>query len=159
MRYRGQNAVEYMMTYGWALLIILVVGIAVWQMGFLRLSGNINPDKSGFSQLTPLDWSLGENGVFTVVVQNNAGTIVTLDPTETAAILLANGNGACGSPTFNPAGNDLRPADTKAITFPTCSLTSADAGEYYRINLTIRYVNQASELPHKSNGLIWGPLG
>jgi hypothetical protein len=33
---KGRTALEYMMTYGWMLVIIGIVGVALWQMGFFR---------------------------------------------------------------------------------------------------------------------------
>jgi hypothetical protein len=156
---KGQNAVEYLMTYGWALLIILVVGVAVWQMGFLNISDNVAPGKSGFSQVTPMDWSLSEDKTLTVVVQNNAGTIVSLEAVGTAAYLVSNGAGICGANSFNPDELTFRPADTRQIIFEDCPVDAARAGEYYRVNLTIQYTNTASQLTHKSNGMIWGSIG
>ena len=156
MRYvRGQNAVEYMMTYGWAILVVLVAGVMVWQMGILELSRNITPDKRGFSQVTPLDWGLRDDGSFVVVVQNNAGTI--LEITDVGAILEVGGSGACTLDTVVPIDN-FRPASTQRVDFSDCTI-DGDTGDYYRMNLTIRYQNKASALPHVSNGVLWGPIG
>jgi hypothetical protein len=52
---KGQTALEYMMTYGWMLVIIGVVGVALWQMGFLD-QRTIVSGSTGFSQAKPLDW-------------------------------------------------------------------------------------------------------
>lgn len=35
---KGQGALEYLMTYGWALLVIVVVGAALYSMGILNPS-------------------------------------------------------------------------------------------------------------------------
>ena len=32
-------------------------------------------------------------------------------------------------------------------------------GEYFRVNMTISYLNPQSGLTHVSNGVIWGPVG
>lgn len=102
---------------------------------------------------------MNETGGFTVIIQNNAGTIVTLDLGGTSANILSNGNGDCGGALFYPADLTMRPADTRKLYFTSCSLDDPHTGEYYRVNLTIRYQNYASQLTHKSNGLIWGPVG
>ncbi|MBD3387405.1 MAG: hypothetical protein GF416_00440 [Candidatus Altiarchaeales archaeon] len=153
---RGQNAIEYMMTYGWAILVILIVGVLVWQMGILELGRNVTPDKRGFSQITPLDWVMKNNGDMEIVVQNNAGTILRID--QIGANMLAGGS-AC-SPSAPPGTfpiEDFRPAASETLTF-SCML-NAEQGEYYKVNMTITYTNPSSGLQHMSNGVVWGPVG
>ena len=50
----GQAAVEYLMTYGWAILVVLVVGIALWQLGVLTPTEG-NKNIRGFTGLKPID--------------------------------------------------------------------------------------------------------
>lgn len=157
MRSRGQNAIEYMMTYGWAILVVLVVGILVWQMGILDLSRNISPDKRGFSQVTPLDWALSEGPAATLVIvlQNNAGTILTVN--AVTATLETGGTGACSLDTLMPV-NNFRPGSTQRLDFSNCAVDGL-VGDYYRVDVVVDYTNPASGLTHTSTGVIWGPIG
>jgi hypothetical protein len=45
---------EYLMTYGWAVLIVMVVGVALWQFGIFNMGGSIPPTSSGFQGFVPL---------------------------------------------------------------------------------------------------------
>jgi hypothetical protein len=45
---------EYLMTYGWAILVVLVVGAGMWRMGVFSLGGSVAPTSSGFELLKPL---------------------------------------------------------------------------------------------------------
>ena len=36
---RGQGAMEYLMTYGWAILVVMIVGIVMWQLGIFNMGG------------------------------------------------------------------------------------------------------------------------
>jgi len=160
---RGQTAIEYMMTYGWAILVVLAIGIVIWQMGFFDLSKNVQHDKRGFSQVTVMDWRLAENGGLwnlTVIVQNNAGTLIDIQGApETAANVLQGGSGSCTLAGAFPV-DDFRPASVMRISFSSCPMQNdLQVGDYYRVNLTIGYQNPASGLPHLSNGIIWGPAG
>jgi len=147
-----------MMTYGWGILVVLVAGILLWQMGFLELSRNVTPDKRGFAQVTPLDWSFSPEGKLTVVVQNNAGTIVSLD--SVTAIMTTGGVGTCNNVLTVLPINEFRPGSTQKIEVQDCPVESGiKIGDYYRVNLTVGYTNPSSGLPHKSNGVIWGPVG
>ena len=33
MNKKGQGAMEYLMTYGWAIIIVIIVGVALWRLG------------------------------------------------------------------------------------------------------------------------------
>jgi hypothetical protein len=45
---------EYMMTYGWAILAIMVVGVALWQLGVFNLGSGMSATYSGFGIMKPL---------------------------------------------------------------------------------------------------------
>ena len=51
---RGQGAMEYLMTYGWAILVVMVVGIAMWRMGVFDMGGASTPTSTGFQAIKPL---------------------------------------------------------------------------------------------------------
>lgn len=50
----GQSAMEYMLTYGWAVLVVMVVGIVMWQIGIFNLGGSTPTTSDGFAQLKPM---------------------------------------------------------------------------------------------------------
>jgi hypothetical protein len=153
---KGQSALEYMMTYGWGILVVLIAGVLMWQLGFLELGKNVTPDKRGFSQLLPIDWSMQVGGTFTAVIQNNAGTIVDIDDVD--ANVIAGGTGECDAVTaFSIA--DVRPGSSQMIEMNCEDELNGEIGEYYRLNMTVTYTNPSSGLVHKSNGVVWGPIG
>ena len=47
----GQSALEYMMTYGWAILIIVIVAVILYSMGIFNPSSSITTTITGFSGL------------------------------------------------------------------------------------------------------------
>jgi len=76
---------EYMMTYGWAILAIMVVGAAMWMLGIFN-PGPIGWTSTGFPVLKPLlvtcektkeIWTGNFNG-FTCQFLNNAGTMIRI---------------------------------------------------------------------------------
>ena len=46
---RSQSALEYMMTYGWAILIIVIVAVILYSMGIFNPSSSITSTVTGFS--------------------------------------------------------------------------------------------------------------
>ncbi|MCX6694706.1 MAG: hypothetical protein NTU61_00200 [Candidatus Altiarchaeota archaeon] len=92
---RGQSAMEYLMTYGWAILVVMVVGIAMWRLGIFNLGGSGAPTSTGFATLKPLLstceisnkntgaanpswWGCNGIGGFYCQFLNTAGTAITI---------------------------------------------------------------------------------
>ena len=48
----GQSALEYMMTYGWAILIIVIVAVILYSMGIFNPASSVSFTSSGFSPFT-----------------------------------------------------------------------------------------------------------
>ena len=48
-KHRSQSALEYMMTYGWAILIIVIVAVILYSMGIFNPSSSVTTTSSGFS--------------------------------------------------------------------------------------------------------------
>ena len=67
---RGQGAFEYLMSYGWAVLIVIVLGVVLWNLGVFNPSQG--QQATGFSVLRPISWS------FTNASQANSSFVITL---------------------------------------------------------------------------------
>ncbi len=48
---KSQSALEYMMTYGWAILIIVIVAVILYSMGIFNPSSSLTTTITGFSEL------------------------------------------------------------------------------------------------------------
>lgn len=159
---RGQSALEYLMTYGWAILVVIGVGVAMYEMGVLSGAGeNIQPGKRGFSQVSPLDWSVvgTGGGAVNIVLTNEAG--VRVEVSDVAVSIYTPGTVDC-STDFSGTPQKLRPGQQESVQLtPTeCGGSGFEfpTGEYYRANVTITYTNLGSSLQHNSVGEIFGPV-
>ena len=77
---RGQTSLEYVVTYGWAFLVLLVVIGALAYFGVITPSKWV-PDKCDFgSQLDCVDYQLNSTGTGTISLdlRNNFGKNVTI---------------------------------------------------------------------------------
>ena len=79
MRFRkGQTAMEYLMTYGWAILVIMVVLAVLFYLGVLNPS-SITPTictiKPGF---TCISWKLYKNGTLFLKLGQGTGAIINI---------------------------------------------------------------------------------
>lgn len=93
---RGQSAMEYLMTYGWAILIIAIVMAAFFMMGLFKSPvGTTCRSPSGFICKSPI-YNSG-TGAYSVIIGQGSGsswttTTFTMDGTGIATALTANTN-------------------------------------------------------------------
>ncbi len=85
---RAQGAMEYLMSYGWAILVVMAIGGALWQLGVLEVGGSVPATAAGFQALKPLLptcemrntlwWPPGNYNGFTCQFVNGAGGEIRL---------------------------------------------------------------------------------
>lgn len=137
------------MTYGWMILIVMIVGVVLWQMGAFT-PPSASRGCRGFSQITVLDWkaSAASNSL-QLTLTNEAGTKLRLD-----SVMGGIDGKTCNS--VSP-GVELRPGRTYQANL-TCEISNYKLGEYYQANITIVYYNIGSDIVHSSVGKCWGGI-
>jgi hypothetical protein len=76
---KGQTAIEYLMTYGWAILIILIVAGVLAYYGIFAPAGFLGPTARGFGQVQVLNpWSLATTSYLTLNVENRVGGTINI---------------------------------------------------------------------------------
>ncbi len=79
MKRRAQGALEYLITYGWAILIIVIIGGALFGLGVFNPSSWVtNKRASGFSSVFVKDWKFSSSGA-QLVLANQFGADFDLD--------------------------------------------------------------------------------
>lgn len=143
MRKKGQAAMEFLMTYGWAILAaIIVIGVLAV---YFRPSTLI---QDSFIVTAPW-YGVGSVIVSTaavdVEIQNNGGETLTL--AATPGIL-----GSCTTVVANPSGA-ISAGDKSVLSFTSCGLTSGDT---FNEEITISYTRPDSNLALSSTGTVTG---
>ncbi len=142
---KGQGAMEYLMTYGWAILVVMIVGVVLWQLGIFNLGGTVSRTLTGFGAVKPAEWALtGAALGDSIILVNGAGTTINVtgvvfDPTS------------CGNVVTSSI---VAIGDLYQIT-PACSGTVSAT---YRLKMTISYTQQIGTVTqsHTSVGTISG---
>lgn len=144
---KGQAAIEYLTTYGWAILVILVVGVVLWQMGAFK-PPPAPPDCTGFSQVRPIDHIAdGSASRMGFVLTNEAGVKVELNRIDVDIF---------GSTCSKNVNEELRAGQSIPVNVTGC--TFPGTGDYYRADIEIEYTNLASGIVHKSVGECHGSV-
>ena len=133
---RGQAAMEFLMTYGWALLVVLVAIGALMYFDILN-PAKILPEQCILSPpLACTDWSVTTTGI-SLSVQNGYQSDLT-------GIELSSTNPACATGTNS---NILAGATGIAQTLTNCVLGTA--GDLFKGEVTLEYTVEGSGLTHK----------
>ena len=141
---RSQSALEYMMTYGWAILIIVIVAVILYSMGIFNPSSSITFTSSGFSPFT-VSSSLCNNLGYKIAVlagpiPNNANSL-QIDKVYLTSATGANATTAAYTLT-NPV--TLKSGQSATILIPNVACNAANI--HYSISANIQYSYTASTL-------------
>ena len=141
---KGQAAMEFLMTYGWAILVVLAA------IGALAYFGVLSPDRflpekcTLPSGVACLDFT-GTSTLVTLVIQNSAGFDM-----QTVAVTI---NSTTANFGCTPA-NDNVLTDGEKDTY-TCTPSPALPSGKFKGTINIDYVNAQTTMPHtKSRELI-----
>ena len=144
---KGQAAMEFLMTYGWAILVVLVA------IGALAYFGVLNPGQflprqcligPGFSCT---DFSVVADGSWTVIVRNGVGETVTVVDLDLSGIT----PGGAGAGSCAPAS--VSAGQTTTCTGAAGSVTAGTAGDRVQATLNFDYTGSGG-LAHTLSGTL-----
>ncbi len=130
-RFRGQAAMEYLLTYGWAIAAVMVIGAAFWSLGALsEPGGTMSAVGFTFFKLMPAA-STSKDGLLVLVFQNTLPSTVKLNTTHSTVTDETTGN-ACPTRVFVP--DQVPPGGTFKVEIMDCLRPRT---EDYRIAINI----------------------
>lgn len=167
---KAQSAMEYLMTYGWAILIVIIVAAALYALGVFNPATFTGRTATGFTQLgAPSDWDLAaSDGAFKMKLSNNKiasqVTVKTITATLRGGSTETYNTSTCNATGDTPASADTymtvgpggeRDIDTQCKT-PTYNLTYSglSTGTSYSVNVDILY--NAGGYDHTDTGTVTG---
>lgn len=139
---RAQAALEFLMTYGWAIMVVMMA------IGSLSYFGILSPDAflpkkcSLPAGISCLDYEVGSSRI-TLVLQNNFGETITVSRIDAAK----KNNGSCST-----ADSVTLKSNVKAI-FIISGCDNGNNGEKFDGEINITYAKE-SLLSHKLQGNI-----
>lgn len=144
---KAQAGMDFLMTYGWALLIVVIVVGALFGLGIFDEGTFVGNKASGFTSIGVSGWQLKTDGKLSLKLRNNAATDIQ--------ITLINATYGNESKTYTSTislGNGKETTVTDAVTF-----TSApSSGQAYNIQIDIKYTDTKSGFTYMDRGTITG---
>ncbi len=144
---RGQSALEYLVTYGWAILAIVIIAAVLWYTGVF------NPAKfrggkecGGFTAFTCSDFNVpaaAGTGNANVILGNAVGRPITVN-----SLTISGTNAPTGCVVNNPNGN----VPANGLLNVSCDSLAGTVGDAFEFTVGINYLDSQSSLTHTDNG-------
>jgi len=152
---KGQGAMEYLMTYGWAILVVMIVGVVLWQLGIFGGGPGAVNTASGFGKIKPMEPSIKYTGTtLAFSIMNGVGQGVV-----DANISAAAGDcttAASSVPQDLGSSGVMGAGEVSAESITAC--TSKTSGQSFSTTLTVNYVVTVAgtDITHTETGTIRG---
>ena len=151
MKRKGQAAMEFLMTYGWAILVVLIVIGALAYFGVLNPQQFL-PQKCQFSTgLVCVDKQLTSDGAYKLRISNGLGnaievTKLVIDDTQDFADCTVNLTGTDNVLLAGEEKNFDCPAPTPAL--------KLDAGQRIKAKMVLSYTDRQTRFEHDVTGTL-----
>ena len=163
MRNRGQAAMEFLMTYGWAILVVLAAIGALAYFGVLS-PDRLLPDKCTISPPfgpTCSEYKINNNGTVQINFVNNAGVgvnylVINLTtPDENVGCSAADGGSTVIVSNLDDVNRTVQNGEkTGMLNFDGC--TGVAEGDKFQGTFEITYGKSGESVTHTTTGTIQG---
>lgn len=159
MQKKAQSALEYLLTYGWAILIVIIVGASLYALGVFNPGTFTGKRVTGFTQFQIIDHKVDTDAELVLNFGNRLGKTVTLGDID------AEYKGkTCSSSDLN--GEVMGANSQKNITMEcditgesnNWTVTGLDLRSSYSIIIDIGFTDPDSELDHIDSGTLFGAV-
>lgn len=169
MNKKGQAAMEFLMTYGWAIVVVLAAIGALAYFGVLS-PNKLLPDRTTFSAPLPsvdnaiIDFGDGNTAYIVVPFRNNKGVAVNIPGTGTFTSEQCTGGVATFQNVTNTDGTDMLGVDIQNgdgfnIAWTCDPIAGAEIGSKFAADVSFDYQNSETSLVASHTGTIEGKWG
>jgi len=146
----GQAGLDFLMTYGWALLIIVLVIGVLFALGIFNVSSFTGNRAAGFAQVGITAWKVQPAGAFTVQFTNRVGSTINITGVNYTFDNMASPSNA----TFTIA--NLANGKTSATQTLVGTVSGYNSGDPYSVKLDIYYTDTKTGFTYADSGTLTG---
>ncbi len=153
LTHKSQSALEYMMMYGWAILVIVIVAAVLYSLGIFSPASSLSSTVTGFSNLGSVTGECTANGILRISLGDSTGYPINITgvtaKSSTDQISTFKPNSTVDP---NPI---IQPTSTYIFSVPNICPA---AGSRYSLAVTVNYTEpgQIFPGPYLSSGTISG---
>ena len=143
---KGQAALDFLMTYGGAIALVVIIADVLFALGIFDVSNFIGSRAAGFSGVAVKGWKLSPAGDLTVKVTNEVGQLITINSVNATI----GANSSLNSTSIPLAVGE----DSPDIVLGGFSPQTAGTG--YTAKVVISYTDRSSDFDYSSSGTLTG---
>jgi len=154
---KAQSAMEYLMTYGWAILIVIIVAAALYALGIFNPATYTGRIPTGFTTLgAPTDWDLTSDGNFSIIMKNSLASQITVY--TVTATMGTNTDTWNTTPDLGATYLQMGPGSTYSALPATTGLDlgTPTSGTSYSVDVSILY--NSGGFDHTETGTVTGTV-
>jgi len=151
MMQRGQAALDFLLTYGWALALVGIVVALFFMLGIFDISNFTGSKAVGFSDVAVKDWKMGTNGTFTLILTSHATQNINI---TNVSIAIDNRTAWVNA----TAGRLAIGADSIQLSTENGAFSAQPAGTGYIAKVTIDFINVNTGFAQSSTGTLVGKV-
>jgi len=146
---KGQTSLDFLMTYGWAVLLVVVVVASLFALGIFNAGSFMGPRATGFSQIGVIAWNVNAAGILSLKLQNFAGMDINVINIEATY----------GTSHYSYDITNVSIPNSKiSDTFTVGAIGGLTPGQYYTLPLRITYID-LNGFNYTETGTISGTVG
>ncbi len=151
---KAQSALEYLMTYGWAILIVIIVGAALYALGVFNPGTFTGHKSTGFSAIQMEDFKFTTEGNLTLKLGNRHGRTINITGITMKA---PNGNYYNAADDSGDCVNELLGPNEECDDIVTTALVQSQ-GAAYNIEVNLSYIDTKTNIEHTDFGRVSGSV-
>ena len=148
LTHKSQSALEYMMTYGWAILIIVIVAGVLYSFGIFNPSSSASTTITGFSGLGVTQAACIQGGALQLQTGNALGYTVNITKLNTT--------GSSGQVVSIPTTIIISPSQSQSAFIPNACTSTTGASYSDQVTITYTEPGQVFSGPYFSDGKVSG---
>jgi len=156
---KGQGAMEYLMTYGWAILVVMIVGIVMWQLGIFNMGGT-TVTSTGFAKIKPQLAATGidRNGNANAIFTNGVGTTINFLSGKVSDLNSAGKSCLLAPANFAPAS--VGAGQNMKLSAANGCIVAGQAAQVYNAQIELTYTVAIGGVTttHTETGSVRGPM-
>lgn len=154
MNRKGQAALDFLMTYGWAIALVVIIAAVLFALGIFDVSNFTGSRAAGFSGVAVSGWNFNSAGTMSMKFSNQVGTQVRID--QVNVTIGQNSTSLSGLPITLNTGEA-----SSTLSTPTGNATafgSQTAGTGYTAKVNILYTDTNSGFVYTTSGTLTGRI-
>ncbi len=158
---KAQSALEYLTTYGWAIIILGIVLAALFALGVFTPSGFVSTTcvfPGEFSCISAALYSINSTAVLNVqqaTISNINVTAIGCNNQATLTNMCGTANNWCGASNSNAITMTIGANYTFYVScYQNGSLVSINPGQIYRGYIELNYTSLSTNFPHTVSGTL-----